>query len=299
MSCPKILIQLDPDKQASSFDAIVAADAGVDHLLQYSLVEPSDVAALVHGAMFTRGPAKLQNTAIFIGGTDVSRAESLLAQVVATFFGPLHVSVMMDPNGANTTAAAAVVLAGQHLDLSQTSAIVLAGTGPVGERAALLLARGGSQVRLASRQRERAASVCERIQARLRDQDAVGAITPVQVDAADAAAEAAAACQLIISAGAAGVETLSLAARRRCPQLRVAIDLNAVPPLGIAGTQVHDRAEVRDGVICYGAIGVGATKMNIHRAALQRLFTAHDLVLDAEEMFELGCGGAGSGNDAI
>ncbi len=289
MSDPKVLLQLDPDKQASSFDALVAIDAGVDQLLQYALVEPGDVATLVHGAMFTRGPAQLQRTAIFIGGSDVARAEALLAQVNATFFGPLRVSVMMDANGANTTAAAAVISARRHLDLAKISAVVLAGTGPVGQRVALLLARCGSQVSLASRQRERAAQACEQIRQRLPDQDGIGGVSAVQVDSAQAVAEAVASCQLVISAGAAGVRLLPTNVWSRCQSLRVAIDLNAIPPSGIEGTEVNDRANLRDGVVCYGAIGVGATKMKIHRAALQKLFQAHDLVLDASEVFDLGC----------
>jgi hypothetical protein len=68
----------------------------------------------------------------------------------------------------------------------------------------------------------------------------------------------------------------------------VAIDLNAVPPAGIAGIEVTDKAKERNGAACYGAISVGGTKMKIHRAAIQRLFTANHLVLDAEEVFQIG-----------
>jgi hypothetical protein len=68
----------------------------------------------------------------------------------------------------------------------------------------------------------------------------------------------------------------------------VAIDLNAVPPAGIAGIDVMDKAKERDGVVCYGAIGVGGTKMKIHKAAIQKLFSANDLVMDAEEVYAIG-----------
>ena len=163
MDKPKILMQLDPDAQASVFDAVVAVDAGVEHLLQYQSVKTEDVQGLVHGAIFTRGPADLQQTAIFIGGTSVAAGEQLLRQVVDTFFGPLRVSVMLDANGANTTAAAAIVAARRHLTLQDTTALVLAGTGPVGQRAARLLAGEGAEVRLASRRLERAREACEAI----------------------------------------------------------------------------------------------------------------------------------------
>lgn len=69
--------------------------------------------------------------------------------------------------------------------------------------------------------------------------------------------------------------------------MKVAIDLNAVPPLGIEGVEVADRGKPSDGVICYGAIGVGDTKMKIHKAAIARLFESNDQVLDAEECYAL------------
>ena len=50
MSKPKILVQLDPDAHASVFDAVVAVDAGTEHLLQYQNVEPTQVEGLVHGS---------------------------------------------------------------------------------------------------------------------------------------------------------------------------------------------------------------------------------------------------------
>ena len=280
MSKPKILIQLDSDRHPSVFDAVVATDAGVDRLLQYGGVENGDVRGLVHGAIFTRGPQDLQNTAIFIGGSSVKAGEALLAEATAAFFGPMRVSVLLDANGANTTAAAAVLAAAKHADLRAATATVLGGTGPVGERAALLLARQGAKVRLASRSLDRAKETCRRIAAKVTDAD----LTPHASDSPAALYGA----QIVIAAGAAGVELLSQKARQSCRSLKVAIDLNAVPPAGIAGIEVTDKAKDREGLICYGAIGVGGTKMKIHRATIQQLFTANNLILDAEQVFEIG-----------
>ncbi len=81
---------------------------------------------------------------------------------------------------------------------------------------------------------------------------------------------------------------LPKSARAECPTLRVAVDLNAVPPLGIEGVEVTDKAAQRDGVVCYGAVGVGDTKMKIHKAAIARLFERNDQVLDAEQIYALG-----------
>ena len=105
---PTILIQLDTDDQPSVFDSVVAIDAGAQHLLRHASITADNVTARVHGAIFTRGPKDLAQTAIFIGGSDVARAEAVLTRIRAAFFGPLRVSIMLDPNGANTTAVAAV-----------------------------------------------------------------------------------------------------------------------------------------------------------------------------------------------
>src|SRR5688572_8321990 len=283
MTKPKILIQLDSDPHASVFDAVVAIDAGVDHLLQYSEIEPAEVRDLVHGAMFTRGPQDLASTAIFIGGSNVAAGENLLSLVTSCFFGPMRVSVLLDANGANTTAAAAVLAAARHIDLAGATAVVLAGTGPVGQRAARLLVRQGAIVRVASRTIERAEHVCKAIRERVPE----AKISAVQTKLAAETSAALAGAQVVITAGTAGVELLSREVRSAATDLKVAIDLNAVPPVGIAGVEVLDKAVEREGVVCYGAIGVGGAKMKIHRAAIQRLFTANNLVLDAEEVFEI------------
>src|SRR5262249_9626115 len=95
---------------------------------------------------------------------------------------------------------------------------------------------------------------------------------------------------LAVAAGAAGVVLLPKAARLACPTLKIAVDLNAVPPLGIEGFEVMDKAAQRDGILAYGAIGVGGTKMKIHKAAVARLFESNDQVLDAEEVYSLALG---------
>jgi threonine dehydrogenase-like Zn-dependent dehydrogenase len=275
-----ILIQLDTDPHPSSFDRVVAVDAGVEELFSYGGVSPDNVESLVHGAMFTRGPSDLQNTAIFIGGSDVAAGEALLVKVQSVFFGPMRVSVMMDSNGSNTTAAAAVLAAAKHLSLPETEALVLGGTGPVGLRAAQLLAMEGVHVRLASRSRDRAAAACERIASRITD----AKLTPCASDDV----EAMTGVQLIIAAGAAGVQILSATQRSAIDGLQVAIDLNAVPPAGLEGIEVFDKAVEKDGHVCYGAIGVGGTKMRIHKAAIRRLFESNDQTLDTEAIYRLG-----------
>jgi hypothetical protein len=93
---------------------------------------------------------------------------------------------------------------------------------------------------------------------------------------------------LIISAGAAGVEFLSEEMRKSIDSLAVAIDLNAVPPAGLAGIGVTDKGATKEGVVCYGAIGVGGAKMKIHKAALKMLFESNDQALDTTAIFRIG-----------
>lgn len=284
MSKPKILVQLDGDDHASVFDAVVAVDSEIDHLLQYRGVQPEQVQELVHGAMFTRGPEDLRYTAVFIGGSNVSHGDALLAAARQCFFGPLRVSLMLDANGANTTAAAAVLAAARHVDLRHSQALVLAATGPVGQRAVRLLAAAGASVRVASRSEQRAGHVCAQVTEVVPE----AKLSPVAAGNADQVATALQDVDVVIAAGAAGVELLPADARAASAALRVAVDLNAVPPLGITGIEVTDKAVEREGAVCYGAIGIGGTKMKIHKAAIRRMFEANDQVLDAEEIFEIG-----------
>jgi methylenetetrahydrofolate/methylenetetrahydromethanopterin dehydrogenase (NADP+) len=279
----KLLIQLDSDPHPSVFDRVVAYDAGADEVLSYGGVTLEAVREKVHGAIFTRGPKDLHRTALFIGGSNAALGEKLLAEACKHMlpqFG-LRVSILLDANGANTTAAAAVLAAARHMDLKTAKALVLGATGPVGQRVALLLARQGADVCIGSRQLTKAATVAEVIRARVHDAKVEPGCTDWSGDLSSA---------LVIAAGAAGVTLLPRDARKDCPTLRVMIDLNAVPPLGIEGVGVADKGVEHDGVISYGAVGVGDTKMKIHKAAIAKLFERNDCVLDAEQVYALGEG---------
>lgn len=280
----KILLQLDSDPQPSVFDGVVAIDSGIDFLLRHGGVTPAMVRNLVHGAMFTRGGEELKNTAIFISGSDVSAGEQLLQAVREAFFGPVRVSAMLDSNGANTTAAAAVVCAGRHLALGPGAiALVFGASGPVGQRVVRMLAREGVDVRVASRKKTHAEAVCHRIGVAV-----PGALlSPYSITDTDLASLLDG-VQLVISAGAAGVQILDSATREACSSLQVAIDLNAVPPAGIAGIEPTDKATKKNKQVCYGALGVGGLKMKIHKAALRQLFESNQRVLDADEIYHLG-----------
>lgn len=293
MAKPTILLHIDCDAQASSFDAIVALDAGVQQLITRSNVQPSQIQSLIHGTMFTRGPADLKNTAIFFGGSEVAESDSLFALAQKCFFGPMRVSVMSDPNGCNTTAAAAVLACQRHINLNNKRVVILGGTGPVGQRIAQIITglNLSTEVVIGSRRIERAQAVTERVVDHLRETDPKFTdlrpqLTPAALISPSEALAVASNADVIFSAGAAGVEFLD----ERWPetQASVLVDLNAVPPAGIAniaptaaGTKINDK-------ICYGAIGVGELKMRIHKQAIGRLFESNDQVLDTQAIYKLG-----------
>jgi hypothetical protein len=285
---PTILVQLDTDEQPSVFDAVVAVDSGVDHLFRHGQVRPQSVRVLVYGALFTRGPAELHRTALFVGGSNVAAGEAVLAAVQKTFFAGFRVSVLFDANGCNTTAAAAVLAVLRAIEaegrtFAGTPVAVLGATGPVGQRVARLLVRLGGIVSVGSRHIERARATAEPIAA-----VTGGSITPFAYADHASLREGLAARVVVVAAGATGATLLPAEVRRGLTTLKVAVDLNAVPPPGIEGVEPTDKGTERDGVRCWGALGIGGTKMKIHKKAIQELFTANDKVLDAEQVLEIG-----------
>jgi methylenetetrahydrofolate/methylenetetrahydromethanopterin dehydrogenase (NADP+) len=278
----KLLIQLDSSAHPSVFDGVVARDGGADDVMAYGGVTEDAVRDLVHGAIFTRGPKDLHNTAIFIGGTDMSVGERMLATVKKAFFGPMRVSVMLDSNGSNTTAVAAVARIQQAAGTVEGRRIVvLAGSGPVGLRAAGLLAKAGAKVTVTTR-RAADGSLSARIQERFG-----AAVQEVTVADASGAAKALDGAEILLSAGPAGVCLVPKDAWMGRAGLRVAVDVNAVPPLGVEGIEVTDNAVDRGGVTTFGALGVGNLKMKIHKACIAKLFEKNDHVLDAETIADI------------
>jgi len=279
----KLLLHLDSARHPSAFDRIVALDGGADEVLSYGAVTEDAVRDLVHGAIFTRGPKDLHNTAIFIGGTDMAAGERLLAAVRKAFFGPMRVSVMLDSNGSNTTAVAACTKLERAAGaIAGRRAVVTASTGPVGMRAAGLLAQAGAYVVVTSRRPQGAEAVVEAIHQRF------GAtVRPMTMADGSGAASVLEGAELVLNAGGAGVCLVPQEAWVGRAGLRAIADVNAVPPLGVEGIEVTDNGVDRNGVLVFGALGVGQLKMKIHKACIARLFERNDLVLDAESIAEV------------
>ena len=279
----KLLLQLDSSRLPSVFDQVVAYDSGADEVMSYGAVTETDVRDLIHGCLFTRGPKDLHNTAVWIGGSNMAAGEHLLALAVDAMFAPFKVSVMLDSNGSNTTAVAAVVKIEETLgSLKGKNAVVLGGTGPVGQRAAGLLAKDGARVTITSRKHEQGETARQFISARFD----VRVESTALADASQSARVLEGA-DIVLNAGAAGIQMVPKAAWTASKTLKVAVDLNAVPPLGIEGVELQDAGARKNGVAVFGAFGVGNFKTKLHRACVARLFTRNDLVLDAEAIADV------------
>jgi hypothetical protein len=276
----KLLLQLDSDKHPSVFDTITAYDAGADHVLALGNVAVEDVRDLVYGAMFTHGGEDLKNSAVFIGGSDVPAGEAMLKAAVDAFFGPVRVSVMMDSNGCNTTAASAVAKIVGAVDVKGKKAVVLAGTGPVGMRAAAFLAQEGCQTFLTSRRLERAQNAATQIKERFGVE-----VTPLAVSDEATTGQALQDVAVVLTTGAAGVQLIPQALWTEHPTLQVLADINAVPPLGIEGIKPHWDSKEKHGKVIFGALGIGDLKMKVHKGCVARLFESNELMLDAEQIF--------------
>ena len=278
----KLLFQLDTDPRPSVFDTVVAYDGGADQVIGHGGLTPDTVGALVEGAIFTRAPKDKKNTALFIGGSNMSAGQALLEAIKAKFFGNFRVSVMLDSNGSNTTAAAAVAKMVGSNNIAGKKAVVLAGTGPVGQRAAIMLAlEGAAEVIVSSRQLPQAEKVCHDMKLRFGIE-----LTPAAAADLETRAKLIEGAHIVFATGAAGVELLHEEHWRDSPTLELIADANTTPPLGIGGMDMMDRGILRHGKIAWGALGFGSLKLALQRACVTRLFEQNDLILDAEEIFK-------------
>ena len=276
----KLLYQFDTDALPSVFDNVVGYDGGADHITAYGGVSPQNVGGLVEGAIFTRSPKDKKNTAIFVGGGNLPAGEALLAAIQAKFFGKFRVSVMFDSNGSNTTASAAVAWLAHNRSLKGKRAVVLAGTGPVGQRAAVLLAREGAQVAITGRKLGTVQAACESLKTRF-----AADIEAIEAPGSEDRGRALEGAHIVLATGAAGITLLSASQWQQHPTLELIADANASPPAGIEGIGMSDRGVLSHGKTVFGPLGFGALKLAVHRACIARLFEQNDLLLDAAEIY--------------
>jgi hypothetical protein len=279
----KILIQLDTDEHPSTFDAIVAHDAGVDELLTYGGIEPEAVRGLVQSAFFTRGPDDLSTLAVWVGGSSVGAGEEVLGEVEKAFFGPFRVSAMLDSNGCNTTAATTVARLAAEIGLKGRRAVIV-GAGAVGLRAAKLLIDEGCDVTVSGIPAARFGDKAYRRARGLTvgEERGMDIVEPADDEELKKVLDGA---SLVLAAGPAGVELLPEAMWRSIDSIEVMADFNAAEPLGIEGTGAQDDLKEYDGKRVLGALAIGGPKMKVHKTCVRRLFESNDAILDIDGVY--------------
>ncbi|PXW91961.1 methylene-tetrahydromethanopterin dehydrogenase [Sphaerotilus hippei] len=291
MERPYILHLFTPGAQMSPFDINMAADAGYQVLAPYCGVTLDGVAALTQDTIFSRSPKGLARTGIFIGGRDALLAADMLERARRALVPPFAVSLMADPSGAYTTAAAMVacvesVLQQHHgSGLAGRRVLVLGGTGPVGRIAAVIAARCGADVALSSHGGQATAASAasatgQRFGVTL---GAVSGAGPADLQASIADAE------VLLACAAAGVQVVGAADLPAARRLRVVADLNAVPPEGVAGVGVMDDGRPIEGspAVGIGALAIGNVKYQTQQQLLRLMHEAEKpQVLDFTQAFE-------------
>lgn len=293
MEKPFILHMLTTAKNLSPFDVNMAMDAGWVSAIPYINVEPSEVRGLVQDAIFSRSPQGLKKTAIFIGGRETKQAIDMLKMAKNSMVPPFEVSVFADPSGAFTTAAGMVAAVEKELaekfdtTLAGKQVLALGGTGPVGQAAAVLAAQAGAEVRIIGRNIDKATRIAELCSEEFGDGKisiAAGADAdkPEYIKTAD----------VVFATGAAGIELLSSELIESAQQLKVAADVNAVPPSGIAGLDAFDKgaplAHSTSGAVGLGALAIGNIKYQAQNRLLKKMRESDAAIyLHFEHAFEV------------
>lgn len=286
-----ILHMLSPLKHMSPFDVNMALDAGYDSVTPYINVVLEDIMPLVQDAMFSRSPRDAVRTAIFIGGKDAILALDMIDKAKQALLKPFEISIFADPAGSFTTAAAMVACVEKqlkdkkHRELSGTKVIVYGATGVVGLSSAVIAALEGAKVTLAgydgpARVEKAAGEIKKRFGV---DVDFCDASTHEKVLAALVAAEVA------FCAGKAGVQILSAEDIKKATSLLVCADVNAVPPYGIEGLDLHDEGkELAGGSLGIGALAIGNVKYQTESRLFKKMATSEKaLCLDFRDAFRL------------
>lgn len=290
-----IMHMFDPMPHTSPFDINMAVDAGFDVVIPYDNVKPEEVAGLVRDAIFSRGPVGVKRTGVFIGGRDIGVALNMSDAAKKAMVPPFEVSVLADPSGAFTTAAALVALVEKKLkvhhglELKGQRAVVFGGTGPVGVATGVIASLAGAEVTLVDpfnigTALDKANEYNQRCGSTLK-----GTFASSDADKARLISSA----DVVFCTAKAGVQVLNASILSDAKQLKVAGDVNAVPPLGIEGIKrkhcgeplVH--ATNSAGAVGIGSLAIGDIKYQLQNRLLSLLLeTDQPVFLDFRAAFE-------------
>jgi len=292
MEKPYLLHMITPDKNLSAFDVNMAFDAGWT-AMPYSSVVLDEVTTIVQDTIFSRGPKGLKRTGIFIGGKDMHLAMDMFNVAKEAMVPPFEISVFTDPSGAFTTAAAMVAAVAHQLkikngeELKGQCILVLGGTGPVGASSAVLAAKFGAKVTILGRAIDKANNVADFCNTRYGT-----FIIGIKGDINDHIDELLQDADIIFATAKPGIQVLNEKRVTSAPKLKIAADLNVVPPAGIAGINLHDNGTPingsQSGAVSIGSLTIGDIKYHTQQELLIQMHNAEStLYLHFEDAFKV------------
>ena len=293
MEKPFILHMITAARNLSPFDVNMAVDAGWSNCIPYTAVEQDEVQALVQDAIFSRGPSGVKRTGIFFGGRDMHVAMDMLKVCQQSMVPPFEVSAFADPSGAFTTAAGMLAAVEKALQdkfgtgLEGKNVAALGGTGPVGMAGAVIAAKAGANVTIYGRKKDKSQRVAGICNAEYGSDE-----ISIAGESIDHLANTLNEIDVILATASAGIEVLNSEQLKQATQLKVAADVNAVPPSGIAGLGVMDNAEPIDGspsgAVGIGALAIGNVKYQTQNILLKQMCeTDKPIYLHFEHAFEV------------
>jgi len=270
-----VFVFLDTDKYCSPFDMLVAIDAFPDSMIfKYENVTGEDAPKIVFDLLFPRGPEGAKHTKIFINGSNFEMVEQVVeATQKAMKLAPWGNSIIVDPRGGYSTAAAAVAKTfGAAMEkgfgpLEGKNVTVLAGTGPVGQTAARIYAAEKANVTITTRAMAKGQAVADKIN------QEVGAtrVKVVEVKKPEQTAASIKGAEIILSAGAGGIQLLSAEDLNKSRTCKIIADINAIKPLGVETLAPNDDGkEIKPGVYGIGALAIGKLKIKTETEMIKR-----------------------------
>jgi methylene-tetrahydromethanopterin dehydrogenase len=275
-NAPYLLFYLDTDVKASPFDICMAYDAGYNAVVPYENIIPEDAKTIVLDALLSRGPKAVKHTVFLIGGKNAERAEQVFEAAKDSMFPPFKTSIIVDPAGAYTTAAAMIAKAENALETSKlgelkTKTVAILGTGAVGQIAAVLLAKIGCNVMIASLNPKRVdgkehAEGIAKLLAKDHGVQVEGIFAPTPASKIEIIKKA----DVVMCAGVRGVRIIDKEMLNEVKTMKVLIDINAVPPFGVEGIELKDdMREMLPGIFTIGALTVGDLKHKLEKEILR------------------------------
>jgi len=284
-SFKNVFVFLDTDKFCSPFDMLVVTDAFPDsNIFKFENVTGEDAGKIVYDTLFPRGPLGAAHTKIFINGSNFEMVEQVVAATQKSMASaPWGTSIIVDPRGAYSTAAGAVAKTlGLSLEkgfgvLEGKNVTVLAGTGPVGQTAARIYATEKANVVITSRTLAKGQAVADKINKEVGAQR----VKVVEVSKSEQTAAAVKDAEIILSAGAGGIQLLSASDLKVAKKCKIVADINAIKPVGVEGLDSNDDGkELVKGVFGIGALAIGKLKIKVETNMIKKATEAPSGMFD-------------------